>query len=163
MNKNRIKIPPEIVQQVLVASRHTCCICREVQGGQIHHIDEDPANNELDNLAALCTNCHQKVHAKIPFQRGISPDHVKKYRNEWQEIVNDVNSGKRIMMGAAGDFGQGGQGGTVMITAEKMTGGNINVNGGDGQIGGSGGNVILNVKDLSLTEKIHAKGGKSKK
>jgi len=131
--------------------------------GQIHHIDESPSNNNLDNLAVLCVYCHQKVHTKAPFQRGFKPDHIKQYRDEWLIIVKEANEGKRLLMGAAGGPGQGGQGGTVMITAEKMIGGGIDVNGGDGEIGGNAGTVKLQVRDLNLTTVIKAKGGKSNK
>jgi len=30
----------------------------------VHHIDQDPYNNEFDNLQALCLSCHNKVHGK---------------------------------------------------------------------------------------------------
>lgn len=160
--KNRVEIPTDIAQQVLVSSRHTCCICREIQG-QIHHIDEDPSNNDMDNLAVLCVYCHQKVHTQAPFQRGFKPEHIKQYRNEWVLIVKEAKEGKRLLMGAAGGPGQGGQGGTVMIIAEKMIGGGIDVSGGDGEIGGNAGTAVLQVKDLNLTAEIKAKGGKSNK
>ncbi len=158
--KDRVQIPHEISQLVLVRSRHTCCICRKVQG-QIHHIDKNPSNNDFDNLAVLCVYCHQNVHSQVPFQRGFKPEHIKQYRNEWIVVVKEANQGKRILMGAAGGPGQGGQGGTVMIVAEKMIGGGIDVSGGDGEIGGSAGTAVLHIKDLNLTTKIKAKGGKS--
>jgi hypothetical protein len=31
----------------------------------IHHKDNDPANNELSNLAVLCCMCHKKLHKGI--------------------------------------------------------------------------------------------------
>ena len=31
----------------------------------IHHIDENKKNNSLDNLRALCRNCHIELHNKI--------------------------------------------------------------------------------------------------
>jgi 5-methylcytosine-specific restriction endonuclease McrA len=31
----------------------------------VHHLDEDRKNNELDNLIILCAMCHRKVHKKI--------------------------------------------------------------------------------------------------
>jgi len=29
---------------------------------QIHHMDGNPWNNNLDNLAVLCNICHEKIH-----------------------------------------------------------------------------------------------------
>ncbi len=31
----------------------------------IHHIDKNPKNNELENISILCCMCHKKVHKKI--------------------------------------------------------------------------------------------------
>lgn len=31
----------------------------------IHHLDENPNNNSLNNLSILCCMCHKKVHKKI--------------------------------------------------------------------------------------------------
>lgn len=31
----------------------------------LHHIDEDPTNNEINNIAVLCCICHRKIHKKI--------------------------------------------------------------------------------------------------
>jgi len=28
----------------------------------VHHIDNDPSNNELSNLVTLCRKCHDKIH-----------------------------------------------------------------------------------------------------
>lgn len=31
---------------------------------ELHHIDGDSSNNNVDNLATLCRSCHGKVHSK---------------------------------------------------------------------------------------------------
>lgn len=36
---------------------HKCAICGR-EKPQVHHIDEDPTNNDLLNLLPLCPNCH---------------------------------------------------------------------------------------------------------
>jgi 5-methylcytosine-specific restriction endonuclease McrA len=40
----------------------TCENCEFRLWEHIHHIDEDPANNELDNLELLCRKCHNEKH-----------------------------------------------------------------------------------------------------
>lgn len=50
-------IPKKTKDALLVEFSHRCAIC----GGDhphIHHIDEDPSNNDLSNLLPLCPNCH---------------------------------------------------------------------------------------------------------
>ncbi len=59
-------------------------------------------------------------------------------------------------------IGQGGDAGEVFITARKIIGdGKITVDGGDGSIGGKGGEVMIISEDNQFTGQISAKGGKS--
>ena len=57
MAKTRTSIPKKVREQLMKEFRHRCAICGGDQP-QIHHIDEDPANNNLLNLIPLCPNCH---------------------------------------------------------------------------------------------------------
>jgi hypothetical protein len=53
----RIAIPKSTKDPVLKEFNHRCSIC----GGdrpQVHHIDENPSNNDPLNLLPLCPNCH---------------------------------------------------------------------------------------------------------
>jgi hypothetical protein len=53
----RKKMPTKIRDAVLKEYKHKCAICG-VDEPQVHHIDEDPSNNELENLLPLCPKCH---------------------------------------------------------------------------------------------------------
>lgn len=57
MTKSRSSIPRATKDSVLKEFNHRCAICG-TERPQIHHIDEDPSNNELLNLIPLCPNCH---------------------------------------------------------------------------------------------------------
>ena len=60
--KNRVTIPKDIADKVMFNHNNTCCVCRiPNKETQIHHIDENPANNDIDNLAVLCLECHNKT------------------------------------------------------------------------------------------------------
>lgn len=53
----RKTIPKNITEALHKEYDHRCAVC----GGSsphIHHIDEDPSNNEVLNLLPLCPNCH---------------------------------------------------------------------------------------------------------
>ncbi len=57
MPKRRMAAPKPVAEAVLKEYRHRCAIC----GGDrphLHHIDNDPANNDPKNLIPLCPNCH---------------------------------------------------------------------------------------------------------
>jgi hypothetical protein len=72
MAKTRVSIPKEIKEKVLKEFSHRCAICG-ADDPQIHHIDEDPSNNEQDNLIPLCPNHHltdqHDPTSGIPFYR----------------------------------------------------------------------------------------------
>lgn len=87
--KNRVSIPPQIRDDVVFASDRTCCICRQPERPtQIHHIDEDPSNNDPDNLAVLCMVCHTDQQRQGGFGVGLSAGLVRQYRDDWLRIVN---------------------------------------------------------------------------
>jgi hypothetical protein len=57
MAKKRVVIPTKIRDAVLSEFNHRCAICG-TDRPQLHHIDEDPSNNDPLNLLPLCPNCH---------------------------------------------------------------------------------------------------------
>ena len=86
--KARANIPEDIAAQVLFLSNRVCCVCRDpAKSPQIHHIDENPSNNSIDNLAVLCFECHHKTHIKGGFARKLDAAQVRLYRTEWLHLV----------------------------------------------------------------------------
>lgn len=57
----RISIPRAVRDKVLNEFNHRCAICG-TDKPHIHHIDEDPSNNDHLNLLPLCPNCHITDH-----------------------------------------------------------------------------------------------------
>lgn len=43
---------------------HACCDCGTSVPLEVHHIDGNPFNNELNNLVALCHSCHTRRHRR---------------------------------------------------------------------------------------------------
>lgn len=82
--KTRVPIEPHVAADVLFASDRTCCICR-VRGRpvQIHHIDDDPSNNDWLNLVVLCLDCHNETQLKGGFGRRLDAAQVRQYRGDW--------------------------------------------------------------------------------
>lgn len=88
MSKERIPITPELAAEVMFASDRTCCVCRlEKHKVQIHHIDENPSNNALENLAVICLHCHSDAHTTGAFVRNLTPELLRLYNSSWREIV----------------------------------------------------------------------------
>ncbi|BBC66974.1 hypothetical protein MMRN_38700 [Mycobacterium marinum] len=45
-----------------IKAKDRCEDCGTADKLHIHHKDRNPANNELANLAVLCSSCHKKLH-----------------------------------------------------------------------------------------------------
>ena len=82
--KKRRPISPKASAAALFAAARTCCVC-QVAGRtiQIHHIDDDPANNEPGNFAVLCLECHNETQVRGGFGRGLTAPVVRQYRDDW--------------------------------------------------------------------------------
>jgi hypothetical protein len=69
-----------------------------------------------------------------------------------------------FQFGPSGKKSQGGDGGTIMIFAEQVVGsGAMLADGGDGEMGGKGGNIHIETRTNNFKGKISANGGKSVK
>lgn len=74
--------------EAVIAAERMCCVCRTAGGGiQIHHIDEDPENNDPSNLAVLCPRHHSEAHMRGGFGRQLDARHVTHHRDTWNAIV----------------------------------------------------------------------------
>lgn len=82
--KLRIPIPEDIAAEILFLSDRTCCVCN-IRGKQvqIHHIDENPANNAINNLSILCFDCHDQTMIRGGFGRKLEANQIIKYSGEW--------------------------------------------------------------------------------
>jgi hypothetical protein len=88
MPKKRTKIPPATEAEVLFKNDRTCCICQDkTKRVQIHHIDGDPGNNAIDNLAVVCTDHQDEIHKRGGITKGYSPHLIKKYKHHWELTV----------------------------------------------------------------------------
>lgn len=88
LKKQRNPIPPDTAAEVLYLGDRTCCVCNERgRAVQIHHLDEDPSNNDVDNLVALCLLCHDDTQLSGGFGRKLNEPLVRKYRTEWYATI----------------------------------------------------------------------------
>ena len=89
----RPKLAPQTETEVLAASRRRCAICFGLEGdlsrkkGQIAHLDRNPANNAIDNLAFLCFDHHDEYDSSTSQSKGLQLREVKVYRQGLYEAV----------------------------------------------------------------------------
>jgi len=79
----RKRIPPNIRSELLIANRHACCICGSGDV-QIHHINSDPSDNRLENLAVLCLKHHDKATALKGLTASLKSQEILVYKNKWE-------------------------------------------------------------------------------
>src|SRR6266536_6569931 len=91
--KNRTRIPSEIETDVITSSRRRCCVCYALhrdeaeKKGQIAHLDHDPSNNALDNLAFLCFDHHDQYDSQTKQSKGLTIKEVNRYRDQLRTFV----------------------------------------------------------------------------
>jgi hypothetical protein len=84
----RRAIPNQVKMEALLAAGHMCCVCRGPgESLQIHHIDEDPGNNDLSNLAVLCLRHHSLAHTRGGFGRQLDARQLRYCRDSWSAAV----------------------------------------------------------------------------
>jgi hypothetical protein len=50
---------------------------------QIHHVDDDPSNSSMENLAVLCLDCHTTTQIIGGFHRKLDAEQIILYREDW--------------------------------------------------------------------------------
>jgi hypothetical protein len=87
-------------EKCIDAKGEVCIECGETEGIQVHHVDGDRSNNELDNLVPVCTSCHAKIHAGADgfeeWNKKLLPDRERK-RNLTVTIDGDVSRDLSIL------------------------------------------------------------------
>ena len=78
---------------MLFESDRTCCVCRiRFKPVQIHHLDDNPANNSIANLAVLCFDCHRETMIRGGFDRKLDSEQIILYREDWLRLVGQTRS-----------------------------------------------------------------------
>ena len=49
---------------------------------QVHHIDENPGNNDLENLIPLCATCHLKIEKEARLHAPYNETQLELFENQ---------------------------------------------------------------------------------
>ena len=91
----RKKTPVQVETALFDKSRRRCCVCFSLQGdfsqkkGQIAHLDRNPANAVLENLAWLCLDHHDEYDSITSQSKGLTTAEVKFYRDELYQAIQE--------------------------------------------------------------------------
>lgn len=88
---NRPSIPANVIRAVKVESGHLCAIkgCVEHTYLEIHHIDFNRENNDVENLILLCGKHHKMAHASVIDRKSL---HEYKRLNSISNATNSIDS-----------------------------------------------------------------------
>jgi len=95
----RKKLAEEIKIQVIALSNNRCCIC-QTPFVQLHHIDGIRSNNNIDNIAPLCPNCHSQAHSNNKLTANLTASRVKILRDKWYSYCESRKEGSNISANA---------------------------------------------------------------
>jgi hypothetical protein len=97
----RIPIPDAISARVLFEHDRTCCVCNQPGlAFQVHHIDENPSNNDPANLAVLCLQHHEETQTRGGFGKKLRAADVRLYRSEWLiRVANRREEADKLVIG----------------------------------------------------------------
>lgn len=91
--KSRPKIPRDVESSVLTQSRRRCALCYHLNNdlsekrGQIAHLDGNPSNNAIDNLAFLCLDHHSLFDSRTSQHKNYSIDEAKAARRDLYTVL----------------------------------------------------------------------------
>ncbi len=84
----RKKIPDATQADVIFKSNRECVVCsNHKQGDHIHHLDGNDSNNELENLAFLCFDCHHEATLTGGLRKKLSAKTIVKFRDNKYQVV----------------------------------------------------------------------------
>lgn len=92
----RKAIPQKTMKLVLTQCKRRCCLCTglsddyDTKKGQIAHIDKDPTNHNLGNLAYLCLFHHDDYDSQSSQSKGLTSIEVIHYRDQLTEYYTSL-------------------------------------------------------------------------
>lgn len=89
MTKLRIIVPKDLRNQVFIRDKNKCLRCGSEERLEIHHIDENPANNSINNLIILCRTCHRPFHTHLCTKYYSISEEGDKYLDYVLDLLKD--------------------------------------------------------------------------
>ncbi len=83
----RKQIPTAIKYDVLYRNAELCCVCRRDRARQLHHINENPSDNRIENIACLCLECHSEAHTDHKLVQNLTPERLASAKLQWESEV----------------------------------------------------------------------------
>jgi len=90
----RPPLPTRVRTEVAVKSKRICCACfglysdSDRKKGQFAHLDHNPRNNKVDNIAFLCFDHHDEYDSKTSQAASLSEEEIRHYRDDLYKFID---------------------------------------------------------------------------
>ena len=94
----RKKTPPNVETEILKKCRRRCAFCfglhqdTSIKEGQIAHLDKNPSNYNIDNLAFLCLKHHNQYDSTTSQSKNLTMLEAKEYRKELELWITEFQA-----------------------------------------------------------------------
>jgi hypothetical protein len=105
MTRSRPAIPAALKSALLYDSAYVCAVCQD-SGVHIHHIDENPSNNEPSNLIVVCSKHHDEAHTRRQLSQNLTPSALKDAKDKWEEMVRAKRQQQATLRGQIASVGR---------------------------------------------------------
>ena len=108
--KKRPPIPGPIRKRLLEHNASMCCVCHASGiGVEVHHLDKDPSNNRLSNLALLCVADHDAHHRPNAYPRlnhlSMTKESIRAAKRKWESFVAEAHKQKPDIVATVSAYG----------------------------------------------------------
>ncbi len=103
-------LTPRQKEKLLSMNAGVCCVCKiRGQGVNFHHVDGNPSNNALENIAVLCVNDHDAHHRPQVYTKmnhlELGAKKILKYKLEWEAFVKEAQKEKPNALAVVNVYG----------------------------------------------------------
>ena len=95
VKSKRKNLTPQQKEKLLSMNAGVCCVCKiGGRGVNFHHIDGNPSNNALKNIAVLCVKGHDACHRPWAYTEmnhlELGAKRILEYKREWEALVEEA-------------------------------------------------------------------------
>ncbi len=97
-------------KKLLAMNAGVCCVCKtRGLGVNFHHIDGNPSNNNLRNIAVLCVKEHDTYHRPQAYTETnhleLGAENILKYKRKWEAFVKEAQKEKPKVLAVVNVYG----------------------------------------------------------
>jgi len=108
--QRRKRIPQAIKKNINLKNKGVCCVCKERGLGlNFHHLDENNANNDEENIALLCVKEHDQFHRPNAYDKAkhldLGVEKIRELKRQWEKVVEEAESDTPKIIAVVNGYG----------------------------------------------------------